>query len=302
VAVLFATFLLVAAFPVEAAVAVKGYFRKDGTYVSPHYRSNPDGNPYNNWSYPGNTNPYTGKTATGNPDTYLNNYYGGSSYLGGSTGSSLGSSYVSNYKSVYGGYRSYGILFCGSGYYEQNDSCLKAPPNSTAYGGYSFYCNSGYSKSGNVCIKNSPTYATASVSSYAVTNCPQNSHQSLSDVTSCVCDSGYQVNATKTACVPTPVNASAGTDEISQNNKTCTQSFGEFSLWAGTKNTGGGLNCTCQSSYIWNAQKTSCVVAYNQPSKVDYKSMGENYYQTNRTCIGLTGDSYSYCMSYAFNR
>ncbi len=55
-------------------VHVKGYYRKDGTYVKPHYRSNPDGNPYNNWSYPGNTNPYTGKTATGNTDTYLNNY------------------------------------------------------------------------------------------------------------------------------------------------------------------------------------------------------------------------------------
>ena len=58
-----------------AQVHVKGYYRKDGTYVRPHVRSNPDGNPYNNWSYPGNTNPYTGKTATGNPDTYLKNYY-----------------------------------------------------------------------------------------------------------------------------------------------------------------------------------------------------------------------------------
>ncbi|MEO8513451.1 MAG: SH3 domain-containing protein [Ignavibacteria bacterium] len=56
-------------------VKVKGYYKKDGTYVQPHYRSNPDGNPYNNWSYPGNTNPYTGKTATGNENTYLKNYY-----------------------------------------------------------------------------------------------------------------------------------------------------------------------------------------------------------------------------------
>ncbi len=58
-----------------AQVYVDGYYRKDGTYVQPHYRSNPDGNPYNNWSFPGNTNPYTGKVATGNPDTYLDNYY-----------------------------------------------------------------------------------------------------------------------------------------------------------------------------------------------------------------------------------
>lgn len=59
---------------VQAQVHVKGYYRKDGTYVKPHVRSNPDGNPYNNYSYPGNTNPYTGKVAPGNANTYLNNY------------------------------------------------------------------------------------------------------------------------------------------------------------------------------------------------------------------------------------
>src|SRR6188768_1527278 len=59
----------------DAQVRVKGYFRKNGTYVQPHYRSAPDGNPYNNYSYPGNLNPYTGEVATGDPSTYLNNYY-----------------------------------------------------------------------------------------------------------------------------------------------------------------------------------------------------------------------------------
>lgn len=38
-------------------------------------RSAPDGNPYNNWSFPGNVNPYTGKVAPGDPATYLKNYY-----------------------------------------------------------------------------------------------------------------------------------------------------------------------------------------------------------------------------------
>ncbi|MHA1470959.1 MAG: hypothetical protein ACTSSP_10440, partial [Candidatus Asgardarchaeia archaeon] len=47
-----------------ADVSVKGYYRKNGTYVAPHYRSNPDGNPYNNWSTKGNINPYTGKIGT----------------------------------------------------------------------------------------------------------------------------------------------------------------------------------------------------------------------------------------------
>ena len=42
-------------------------------------RSSPDKSPYNNYSFPGNTNPYTGKVATGNPETYLGNYTGSNS-------------------------------------------------------------------------------------------------------------------------------------------------------------------------------------------------------------------------------
>ena len=42
-------------------VRVKGYFRKNGTYVQPHYRTAPDGRFYNNWSTYGNVNPYTGE-------------------------------------------------------------------------------------------------------------------------------------------------------------------------------------------------------------------------------------------------
>jgi hypothetical protein len=58
----------------QAQTHVDGYFRRDGTYVQPHMRSAPDRNPSNNWSYPGNTNPYTGERTTGRPDTYLDNY------------------------------------------------------------------------------------------------------------------------------------------------------------------------------------------------------------------------------------
>lgn len=36
---------------VFSQVKVKGYFRKDGTYVRPHYKSYPDGNIQNNWSF-----------------------------------------------------------------------------------------------------------------------------------------------------------------------------------------------------------------------------------------------------------
>ena len=50
-----------------AQVYVQGHTKKDGTYVAPHYRSNPDSNVYNNWSTKGNVNPYTGQAGTKNP-------------------------------------------------------------------------------------------------------------------------------------------------------------------------------------------------------------------------------------------
>jgi hypothetical protein len=46
---------------------VHGYRRSNGTYVQPHHRSAPDGNPNNNWSSLGNVNPYTGKVGTKRP-------------------------------------------------------------------------------------------------------------------------------------------------------------------------------------------------------------------------------------------
>jgi hypothetical protein len=60
---------------VYADVWVDGYYRKDGTYVRGHYRSDPDGDFSNNWSTYGNTNPYTGDpgTKTYPSNTYYNN-------------------------------------------------------------------------------------------------------------------------------------------------------------------------------------------------------------------------------------
>lgn len=48
----------------EDRVGVKGYTRRDGTYVAPHYRSSPDSSRSNNWSTKGNINPYTGEEGT----------------------------------------------------------------------------------------------------------------------------------------------------------------------------------------------------------------------------------------------
>ena len=47
--------------PALAKVKVKGYYRKNSTYVQPYYRTNPDKKKWNNWSSQGNYNPYSGK-------------------------------------------------------------------------------------------------------------------------------------------------------------------------------------------------------------------------------------------------
>lgn len=66
---------------------VQGYTRSDGTYVAPHYQTNPDGNVNNNWSTQGNVNPFTGRPGTVNPYGSPNPY-GGSQR--GSDASNLG--------------------------------------------------------------------------------------------------------------------------------------------------------------------------------------------------------------------
>ncbi len=45
-------------------VHVNGYFRKDGTYVQPYYRSSPNDTTDDNYSTKGNYNPYTGERGT----------------------------------------------------------------------------------------------------------------------------------------------------------------------------------------------------------------------------------------------
>jgi hypothetical protein len=50
-----------------ADVDVDGYARKDGTYVAPHHRSDPNHTKDDNWSSKGNENPYTGKKGYKNP-------------------------------------------------------------------------------------------------------------------------------------------------------------------------------------------------------------------------------------------
>ena len=51
----------------HAQVRVDGYFRPNGTYVQPHYRTPPNGTTLDNWSTRGNVNPYTGQPGSTDP-------------------------------------------------------------------------------------------------------------------------------------------------------------------------------------------------------------------------------------------
>lgn len=69
--------------PTNAYVSVKGYYRKNGTYVAPYVRSNPNGLKYDNYSYTpdqGLYNPtYGTRGTTWDTPTYITdpNYYQG---------------------------------------------------------------------------------------------------------------------------------------------------------------------------------------------------------------------------------
>lgn len=122
--ILVAVLSLSLVFSTAYAVYVHGYFKKNGTYVQPYYRTSPDSSPYNNYSYPGNYNPNTGTTTPGNSSTYLNNYYKSKSY------------YPSIYSSpsisipncpIFSTYNSVSkSCECNHGYWAENGKCTSA--------------------------------------------------------------------------------------------------------------------------------------------------------------------------------
>ncbi len=132
----------------EAATRVRGYYRKDGTYVAPHYRSDPDGSFYNNWSTKGNINPYTGEEGT---KTSSNSYSYSDTYSSTGSSNSDSSNYIFDYsllktsecKDKHGSYSVYdsSAYACGciTGYTMSNGgTCVP----------FDFYCSEKYGVGG----------------------------------------------------------------------------------------------------------------------------------------------------------
>lgn len=68
-------FLLLAVIANSQDVFVSGYLRRDGLYIQPHYRTNPNGTLFDNYSTKGNINPYTGKPGWIDPYSKISSTY-----------------------------------------------------------------------------------------------------------------------------------------------------------------------------------------------------------------------------------
>lgn len=84
----------------NAYVSVKGYYRKDGTYVAPHVRSNPNGLKSDNYGYKGgnayNPSYYTSSSSYWKTPTTVTDpsYYAGKNYYETNTTPSTVSTYT----------------------------------------------------------------------------------------------------------------------------------------------------------------------------------------------------------------
>ena len=70
----FASLLVVATYA-QSETHVDGYYRSNGTYVEPHYRTMPNNTTSDNWSTVGNQNPHTSEWGTHYPTHEYNNSY-----------------------------------------------------------------------------------------------------------------------------------------------------------------------------------------------------------------------------------
>jgi hypothetical protein len=113
-------------------------------------------------------------------------------------------------------------------------------------------CMSNYEYNGSSCVYKS-SYSNTGTYSPTSSDCPLNSSESPTDSTKCTCNTGYQTNSAKDACVkiPTPTKT---------NDQLCQDSFGLNVSYNGTENSDGTVNCNCKPGYQWNNDRTSCVL------------------------------------------
>ncbi len=75
--IIFVAIILILALPVFAeakTTRARGYFKSNGTYVQPYYKTSPNKTKFDNYSSKYNYNPFTGKKGTVDPFKYKFKY------------------------------------------------------------------------------------------------------------------------------------------------------------------------------------------------------------------------------------
>lgn len=254
----------------DAYVSVKGYYKKNGTYVAPYVRSNPNGLKYDNYGYKPSQGLYNSsygtKGSTWDTPTYITDpdyYVGKSLYNSGSTSSS--SSYTYPTSPTY-----YSTTSCPINSYLSGSSC---------------YCSYGYKLStdkSSCLIAPVKTATELCQDSYGV-----NAYSSM--VGKCSCSIGYEWSTSvEKSCIK---SLTCGVNEIKSGNKcitpdeACQNSFGLNSksinqLVDSSNNT----SCICKDNYEWDSiDKKSCVfkVIIEDPNKIIF---------TKNLKLGSVGD------------
>lgn len=80
----------------------------------------------------------------------------------------------------------------------------------------------------------------------------------------CGCKQGYVANSngTNSCIISTPMPTPTKT-----NDQICQDSFGLNVGWDGSKNSAGGLICDCKTGYVWNDERTACIIATPTPTQ-----------------------------------
>lgn len=123
-------------------------------------------------------------------------------------------------------------------------------------------CMYGYEYNGSSCVYKATNYSvTYPPSSNSYTACPGNSHISTTDQTQCLCDSGFQINSSKTACVATSLCSDgyvATTNGLCITyNQSCQSVNNADAKIVGSIGADGKIGCNCVAGYSWNGNKCS---------------------------------------------
>lgn len=233
---------------------LNNYYGTSGTYSTPSP----------SYSYPTTTSCPINSYSNGSSCTCISGYVTGTDYSGkqacvsGDSKCTDSMGYGAQFNSLSN------TCSCRYGYVQSGSKCVSETTYcSNQLGLMSQYnsstkqceCMSSYEYNGSSCVYKSTSFYnyssaySASAASALGPSCPLNSSQSFTDSTKCQCNTGYQSNATKDGCTIVPTKT---------NDQACSDTYGN-SDWDGTKTSAGMLNCACQSGYVWNSAKTSCI-------------------------------------------